>query len=72
MGAVALGIGALMNDGCPLGSLSRLGDGEIRLIAVPFGLAAGFLLIDGMMVDCSPLWPDREPVRREMYVEKGP
>jgi hypothetical protein len=57
VGAVAFGVGALINDACLLGSLCRLGDGEIRLIAVPFGLAAGFLLIDGIMVDRSPLWP---------------
>jgi len=57
VGAVAFGIGALINDACLLGSLSRLGDGEIRLIAMPFGLAAGFLLIDQIMVDRSPLWP---------------
>lgn len=57
VGAVSFGVGALINDACLLGSLSRLGDGEIRLIAVPFGLAAGFLLVDGIMVDRSPLWP---------------
>jgi hypothetical protein len=57
VGAVAFGVGALINDACLLGSLGRLGDGEIRLIAVPFGSAAGFLLIDGIMVEHSPLWP---------------
>jgi len=57
VGAIAFGIGALINDACLLGSLSRLGDGEIRLIAMPFGLAAGLLLIDQIMVDRSPLWP---------------
>lgn len=57
VGAVAFGVGALINDACLLGSLSRLGDGEIRLIAMPFGLAGGLLLIDAIMVDRSPLWP---------------
>ncbi len=57
VGAISFGVGALINNACLLGSLSRLGNGEIRLIAVPFGLAAGFLLVDGMMVDRSPLWP---------------
>ncbi|TXH00121.1 MAG: hypothetical protein E6R08_00105 [Nevskiaceae bacterium] len=57
VGAVAFGIGALINNACLLGSLSRLGDGEIRLIAMPFGLAASLLLADRIMVGHSPLWP---------------
>jgi hypothetical protein len=57
VGAVAFGVGALINDACLLGSLSRLGNGEIRLIAVPFGLGAGFLLTGEFMVDRNPLWP---------------
>jgi hypothetical protein len=57
VGAVTFGAGALVNDACLLGSLSRLGNGEIRLIAVPFGLAAGFLLIDEIMIRRGPLWP---------------
>ncbi|MBX9616405.1 MAG: YeeE/YedE family protein [Caulobacteraceae bacterium] len=42
LGAVVFGCGALVNDACLLGSLSRLGDGELRLLLVPVGLAAGF------------------------------
>ncbi|MDY0885889.1 YeeE/YedE thiosulfate transporter family protein [Dongia soli] len=57
VGAVAFGIGALINDACLLGSLSRLGDGEIRLLAMPVGLAVGLLLIDRIMIDRSPLRP---------------
>ncbi len=42
LGAVVFGCGALVNDACLLGSLSRLGDGELRLLLVPVGLATGF------------------------------
>lgn len=44
IGAAAFGAGALINDACLLGSLGRLGDGETRLLLVPFGLAAGYFL----------------------------
>ncbi|MFA4938875.1 YeeE/YedE thiosulfate transporter family protein [Brevundimonas sp.] len=44
LGAVVFGCGALVNDACLLGSLGRLGDGELRLMLLPAGLAAGFLL----------------------------
>ena len=44
LGAVVFGCGALINDACLLGSLSRLGDGELRLLLLPPGLAVGFML----------------------------
>ncbi|MBN6152199.1 YeeE/YedE family protein [Xanthomonas sp. AmX2] len=47
-GAVAFGLGALINDACLLGSLGRLGNGESRLLALPLGLATGFLLTLGL------------------------
>lgn len=56
-GAAAFGVGALVNDACILGSLARLGDGEIRLAAVPVGLTAGIVLVDGMKVGRSAPWP---------------
>lgn len=56
-GAVAFGIGALVNDTCLLGSLARLGNGEVRLLALPFGLAAGMLLIDRAQHDRIAMWP---------------
>lgn len=43
IGAIAFGFGALINDTCLLGSLARLGDGEMRLLALPVGLAVGDL-----------------------------
>ncbi|WP_076070928.1 YeeE/YedE thiosulfate transporter family protein [Sphingomonas montana] len=46
-GAVIFGIGATLNDACLLGALGRLGEGELRLVLLPAGLAAGFLLADG-------------------------
>ena len=57
LGAAAFGIGALVNDTCILGSLARLGDGEIRLAAVPVGLATGLVLVDGMMIERRASWP---------------
>ncbi len=49
LGAVVFGCGALTNDACLLGSLSRLGDGELRLLLFPAGLAGGFALTrDGL------------------------
>lgn len=45
-GAVVFGIGATINDACLLGSLGRLGEGELRLVVLPTGLAAGFFVAD--------------------------
>ena len=47
VGAVIFGLGATINDACLLGSLSRLGDGELRLVVLPIGLAGGFFVADG-------------------------
>ncbi len=44
LGAVVFGCGALLNDACLLGSLSRLGDGELRLLLLPAGLTSGVAL----------------------------
>lgn len=41
-GALLLGLGAVLNNGCLIGSLWRLGNGEVRLLALPVGLALGF------------------------------
>ena len=46
IGAIAFGFGAFINDTCLLGSLARLGDGEMRLLAMPVGLAIGILAAD--------------------------
>lgn len=42
LGGALLGVGAMANGACLLGSLTRLGDGETRLLALPAGLAFGF------------------------------
>lgn len=42
IGAVLLGLGTVLNDACLLGSLWRLGNGEVHLLALPAGLALGF------------------------------
>ena len=44
LGALFIAIGAILNDACLLGSLWRLGNGEIRLLLLPVGLAVGFAL----------------------------
>lgn len=45
-GAVLLGIGAVINDACLLGTLARIGHGEVRFFALPVGLTAGFFIAD--------------------------
>jgi uncharacterized protein len=46
LGAVLLGIGALINDACLFGALSRIGRGEVRFFALPVGLTLGFAIAD--------------------------
>lgn len=46
LGAVLIGLGAAVNDACLLGTLARIGQGEVRFLALPFGLALGFALAD--------------------------
>lgn len=46
LGAVLIGLGAVVNDACLLGTLARIGQGEVRFLALPFGLALGFALAD--------------------------
>lgn len=41
LGAVLLGIGAVVNGACMIGSLWRLGNGEAHLLALPLGIVAG-------------------------------
>ena len=43
-GAALLGIGAVINDACLFGTLHRIGDGELRFLALPVGLGFGFVL----------------------------
>lgn len=43
-GAILLAIGSLLNGACLLGTLSRISTGEIRYLALPFGLTAGFAM----------------------------
>jgi uncharacterized protein len=46
LGAIMLGIGALINDACLFGTLSRIGHGEVRFCALPVGLTLGFAIAD--------------------------
>lgn len=45
-GAVLLGIGAVINDACLFGTLHRIGDGQLRFLALPVGLGLGFVLVE--------------------------
>lgn len=42
IGGGLLGLGAVMNRACLLGSISRIGDGRLSYLGLPIGLAAGF------------------------------
>jgi len=46
LGSVLLGLGAVMNRACLMGSISRIGDGRLSYLGLPVGLAAGFVLGD--------------------------
>lgn len=50
LGAVLIGLGAVVNDACLLGTLARIGQGEVRFLALPFGLALGFAVADRQSV----------------------
>lgn len=53
LGALLLAAGALVNDACLLGTLARLSQGEVRFLAVPVGLGAGYALM---------VWAELPPV----------
>ena len=57
IGAITFGFGALINGTCLLGSLARLGNGEIRLLALPLGLAIGILAADHGRFGYDATWP---------------
>lgn len=46
LGGTLLGVGAVINRACLLGSISRIGDGRLSYLGLPIGLAAGFVLGD--------------------------
>lgn len=46
LGAALIGLGAVVNDACLLGTLARIGQGEVRFLALPFGLALGFAVAE--------------------------
>lgn len=57
-GGVLMGVGAVINRTCLLGSLWRLGNGELRLLALPLGLALGYALMTRVLPQ---LLPARQP-----------
>ncbi|WP_020480509.1 YeeE/YedE thiosulfate transporter family protein [Sandarakinorhabdus sp. AAP62] len=44
LGGVLLGVGAVVNGACLVGSLWRMGNGEVHLIGLPVGIVAGDML----------------------------
>lgn len=54
LGAGLLGVGAVLNRACLLGSVSRIGDGKMRFLGLPVGLAIGFAMADRVLPS-SPL-----------------
>lgn len=46
LGGALLGLGAVMNRACLLGSISRIGDGRLSYLGLPIGLVLGFVLGD--------------------------
>lgn len=57
-GALLLAAGALVNDACLFGTLARIALGEVRFLAVPLGLAAGYAMVGGL-VGGAPVGPNR-------------
>lgn len=49
LGAGLLGAGAVLNRACLLGSISRIGDGKVRFLGLPVGLAVGFAIADRLL-----------------------
>ena len=49
LGAAGVGVGAVINGACLLGSIARLGNGELRFLAIFPGLALGFGVADFAM-----------------------
>jgi len=45
IGAVLLGLGAVVNRGCVFGTVARIGSGEWAYIATPFGFVAGCMSV---------------------------
>lgn len=65
MGALLLATGALVNDACLFGTLSRIAGGEVRFLAVPLGLAFG---------DAALAWfdPDLAGIAPNSFGRPGP
>lgn len=53
-GAVLLGLGAILNRACVIGSIARLGSGELAFAAMPVGFYAGCLTADRLFMPPAP------------------
>lgn len=60
-GSIILGIGALLNQGCFLGSVARLGQGNLRYVLTLLGIAAALRLVAGP-VPGPRMVPGRSPM----------
>lgn len=45
LGSMLLGVGASLNGACAFGTLGRIGNGELRFLGMPLGLAIGFAMV---------------------------
>lgn len=57
-GAVLLGVGAVLNRACLLGTISRIGDGRFSYLGLPVGLFLGFVVADALSAEPSPARPN--------------
>jgi hypothetical protein len=53
-GAVLLGLGAILNRACVIGSIARLGSGDLAFAAMPIGFYAGCVTVDRLFMPPAP------------------
>lgn len=63
VGAVLLGLGAVLNGACVVGTIARLGRGQWAYAATPIGFLAGCIVVPAVISLPTPApSPDRSPV----------
>jgi hypothetical protein len=51
---VSIGVGAAVNGGCSLSTLTRLADGDLGMLAAPAGFLAGVSTWTGVLTPLTP------------------
>ncbi|HEX3486166.1 MAG TPA: YeeE/YedE thiosulfate transporter family protein [Micropepsaceae bacterium] len=54
LGGFAFGVGAALNGGCAVSTVTRLGSGEMRMLLTVAGIAVAIAIIDGGWLTASP------------------